>query len=64
MILRSNHIDFVLSKMVPAIAADGSGWRESIDVDGLVIRTADGADQVDRPLQAGRAARALAPGRS
>jgi anaerobic magnesium-protoporphyrin IX monomethyl ester cyclase len=41
-ILRSNHVDFVLSKVVPAIAEDRVGWRESIDVDGLVIRTSDG----------------------
>lgn len=40
-ILRSNHIDFVLSKMVPFIA-NHSDWRESIQVDGLVYRDGGG----------------------
>lgn len=40
-VLRSNHVDFVLSKLIPAIARDPH-WRDSCQVEGLNIRTADG----------------------
>ena len=43
-VLRSNHIDFVLSKLVPFIAAH-SDWRQSLTVDGLTFRDASGKIQ-------------------
>ena len=40
-VLRSNHVDFVLSKLVPSIAAK-KDWRLDLKVDGLSFRGADG----------------------
>ena len=40
-VLRSNHVDFVLSKLIPIIASD-KDWRTHCKLEGLVIRTADG----------------------
>ena len=42
-VLRSNHADFVLSKMVPKIAADRANWRKTLELEGLVIRQTDGS---------------------
>ncbi|MDA0323208.1 MAG: radical SAM protein [Verrucomicrobia bacterium] len=39
-VARSNHIDFVLSKLVPFIAANAD-WRQSCDIEGLVIRSGE-----------------------
>ena len=40
-VLRSNHVDFVLSKLIPIIASD-KDWRTHCKIEGLVIRMADG----------------------
>lgn len=40
-VLRSNHVDFVLSKIIPFMATNAD-WRTSIKTEGLVIRTDDG----------------------
>lgn len=40
-VLRSNHVDFVLSKLVPFIA-DHQDWRRSCNLEGLYIRQTDG----------------------
>jgi len=40
-VLRSNHVDFVLSKLIPIIASD-TDWRTHCKLEGLVIRMADG----------------------
>lgn len=40
-VLRSNHVDFVLSKMLPFLT-EHSDWRSSIGLEGLVIRQEDG----------------------
>ena len=40
-VLRSNHVDFVLSKLIPLIAAD-KNWRTNCKIEGLVIRMNDG----------------------
>jgi len=40
-VLRSNHVDFVLSKLIPIIASD-KDWRTHCKLEGLVIRMADG----------------------
>jgi len=40
-VLRSNHVDFVLSKLIPLIAAD-QDWRTNCKLEGLVIRMNDG----------------------
>ncbi len=41
-VLRSNHIDFSLSKLIPFIAKD-KNWRDTCTVDGFVIRTNTGS---------------------
>jgi radical SAM superfamily enzyme YgiQ (UPF0313 family) len=41
-VLRSNHVDFVLSKLVPEIAARHD-WRDTVAIEGLHIRTTRGA---------------------
>ena len=41
-VLRSNHVDFVLSKIVPFIASHAD-WRETIQTEGLMVRLADGS---------------------
>jgi radical SAM superfamily enzyme YgiQ (UPF0313 family) len=41
-VLRSNHIDFVLARLVPYIASDAS-WRHTCGIEGLSIRMADGS---------------------
>ncbi len=41
-ILRSNHIDFSLAKLVPIIAANRACWNDSLNVEGFVIRKKDG----------------------
>ena len=41
LVLRSNHIDFVLAKLIPFIAKNPN-WRESCDIEGLVIRMKNG----------------------
>ena len=41
LVLRSNHIDFVLAKLIPFIAKNPN-WRESCDIEGLVIRMNNG----------------------
>lgn len=41
-VLRSNHIDFVLAKLLPYIAQHRGDWRETCPIEGLVIRGADG----------------------
>lgn len=41
-VLRSNHIDFVLARLVPFIAANSS-WRLTCGIEGLSIRMADGS---------------------
>ena len=40
-VLRSNHIDFVLARLVPFISANPS-WRLTCGIEGLSIRMADG----------------------
>jgi anaerobic magnesium-protoporphyrin IX monomethyl ester cyclase len=40
-VLRSNHIDFVLTRLLEYIDKN-SDWRESCEVEGLTIRAADG----------------------
>jgi len=40
-VLRSNHIDFVLARLVPFISANSS-WRLTCSIEGLSIRMADG----------------------
>ena len=40
-ILQSNHIDFVLYRLIPFIA-ENSDWRDSCDVEGLYIRSGKG----------------------
>ena len=42
-VLRSNHADFVLAKLIPFIAANRDSWRQSLDVEGLFIRMDDGS---------------------
>lgn len=42
-VLRSNHIDFVLSKLVPYLS-DHADWRQSCDLEGLMIRTSNNGD--------------------
>lgn len=41
-VLRSNHVDFVLKKLVEQIEDHRSSWRDKVDVEGLVIRKDDG----------------------
>ncbi|MBL8992487.1 MAG: radical SAM protein [Spirochaetia bacterium] len=41
-ILRSNHIDFSLAKLVPIIAANRACWNDSLNIEGFVIRKKDG----------------------
>jgi anaerobic magnesium-protoporphyrin IX monomethyl ester cyclase len=41
-VLRSNHVDFVLSKIIPFMATHAD-WRSTIQTEGLVIRQADGS---------------------
>ena len=41
LVLRSNHIDFVLAKLIPFIAKE-SNWREKCEIEGLVIRMKNG----------------------
>lgn len=41
-VLRSNHVDFVLSKIIPFIAKNAD-WRTSLNVEGLFIRLDDGS---------------------
>ena len=40
-VLRSNHVDFVLARLIPFIAGHPD-WRSSCDVEGLVIRLESG----------------------
>jgi anaerobic magnesium-protoporphyrin IX monomethyl ester cyclase len=40
-VLRSNHVDFVLSKIMPFIDKNAN-WRETLNVEGLFIRKTDG----------------------
>jgi anaerobic magnesium-protoporphyrin IX monomethyl ester cyclase len=40
-VLRSNHVDFVLSKLIPFLSRH-SDWRQSLAVDGLTFRDASG----------------------
>ncbi len=40
-VLRSNHVDFVLSKLIPFIASNPN-WRQTCDIEGLVIRDTSG----------------------
>ncbi|MBU6280314.1 MAG: radical SAM protein, partial [Actinomycetales bacterium] len=40
-VVRSNHVDFILRRLIGAIAAS-PGWRESTDIEGLAIRTDGG----------------------
>lgn len=42
-VLRSNHVDFVLSKVMPYIREHRDDWRTSIDTEGLLIRLDDGS---------------------
>ncbi len=42
-VLRSNHIDFSLSKLVPFIANHPSNWNDTLAVEGFVIRKKDGS---------------------
>lgn len=41
-VLRSNHVDFVLSKLVPFISQHADSWRESVRADGLAFRGSNG----------------------
>lgn len=41
-VLRSNHVDFVLAKIIPFIATHPD-WRDTIQTEGLVIRRGDGS---------------------
>jgi anaerobic magnesium-protoporphyrin IX monomethyl ester cyclase len=41
-VLRSNHVDFVLARLIPFIAGN-SDWRQSIKLEGLTIRLEDGS---------------------
>ena len=41
LVLRSNHIDFVLAKLIPFIAKEPN-WREKCEIEGLVIRMKNG----------------------
>lgn len=41
-VLRSNHVDFVLARLIPSIVQD-QNWRETCKVEGLVIRLNDGS---------------------
>ncbi len=42
LVLCSNHIDFVLAKLIPFIA-NHPDWRETNDIEGLMIRLEDGS---------------------
>ncbi|MBN8216763.1 MAG: B12-binding domain-containing radical SAM protein [Spirochaetes bacterium] len=41
-VLRSNHIDFSLARLVPFIAKNPQDWRDHCDVEGFFIRKSDG----------------------
>ncbi len=41
-VLRSNHIDFVLSKLVPFLTQHSTTWRQDLKVDGLTFRDSYG----------------------
>ncbi|MCL5004242.1 MAG: radical SAM protein [Patescibacteria group bacterium] len=42
-VLRSNHIDFVLAKLIPYIDQHRRDWRTACPIEGLFIRTEDGS---------------------
>ncbi len=39
-VLRSNHVDFTLAKLIPFIA-ESNGWRDNCPIEGLMIRRGD-----------------------
>ena len=41
-VLRSNHVDFVLSKLIPKLDEDRKNWRNTLKITGLVFRDEDG----------------------
>ena len=43
LVLCSNHIDFVLAKLIPFIENNHPDWRETCDNEGLMIRLEDGS---------------------
>ena len=43
LVLCSNHIDFVLAKLIPFIENNHPDWRETCDIEGLMIRLEDGS---------------------
>ena len=42
LVLCSNHIDFVLAKLIPFIENNHLDWRETCDIEGLMIRLEEG----------------------
>jgi anaerobic magnesium-protoporphyrin IX monomethyl ester cyclase len=41
-VLKSNHIDFLLARLLSFIESHKESWRESCDIEGLLIRTKSG----------------------
>ena len=42
-VLQSNHVDFVLAKLLPYIQSNRENWREGCQLEGLMIRQFDGS---------------------